>query len=463
MNIKFARTKLYGLIAIVLAGVAPLNAQNLSETYELALQNDPVLKQALAKQSATGESKDQSIARFLPTVSATAASSKEYLHNAKAKNVSGFDFRGRQVNQDYWSNTFNLNITQPVFHWDHWIQLSQSENQIAQAEADYQAELQSLMVKTAEAYFNVLSAQDNLEFAVAEKEAIARQLEQAKQRFEVGIIAITDVNEAQAGYDQAVADEIEASMLVDNRKEALREIIGDQELTLDTLGEQLPLQKPKPDNITSWSDSAELNNFNIISAFNQAEVTRKSIEIQRNGHLPQLDVVASYGVSDVTSSFGFRGDTQAVGLQLNVPLFEGGAVNSRTRQAVFEYEAAKENLTAVKRSIKRQVKDAYRGVVSNISRVEALKAAVTSSETSLEASEAGFEVGTRTMVDVLNEQRNLYRAKWEYARARYNYLINSIKLKQLSSNLTPADLEQINRLLVTNQESAEHKEPEEKS
>ncbi|MGR8941426.1 MAG: TolC family protein, partial [Gammaproteobacteria bacterium] len=160
------------------------------------------------------------------------------------------------------------------------------------------------------------------------------------------------------------------------------------------------------------------------------------------------DIVASYGASDVNSSFGFRGDTQSVGMQLNVPLFEGGAVNSRTRQAQYEYQAARENLVAVKRSVKKQVKDTYRGVITSINRVEALKAAVASAEASFEASEAGLEVGTRTMVEVLLEQRNLYRAKREYARARYDYLINTIKLKQLASNLTPDDLEQISRLLV---------------
>jgi outer membrane protein len=304
------------------------------------------------------------------------------------------------------------------------------------------------MTKTTVAYFNVLSALDNLEFAMAEKESISRQLEQAQQRFEVGIIAITDVNEAQAAFDLAGANEIEAANKLDNENEALKEIIGDQDAVLDTLGELVPLNKPEPANIADWSKTAELNNLNIIAAFNQAEAARKSIEIQRSGHLPKLDMIGAYGVSDVNSSFGFRGDTQSVGVELNVPLFEGGAVNSRTRQAGFEYEAAKENLETVKRSVKRQIKDTFRGVMTDISRVEALKAAVTSAETALESSQAGFEVGTRTMVDVLNEQRNLFKAKRDFARARYDYLINSVKLKQLSSDLTQNDLELLNKLLV---------------
>jgi outer membrane protein len=421
-------------------------AQNLTEIYQLALQNSPVLKQAEAKQSAIGESKDQSIARFLPTLNATAEANRERLHNKKA----GGDFRGNLVNQEFWNQSFKINLNQPLFHWDHWIQLSQADNQIAQAEALYQSELQNLMIKTSEAYFNVLAAQDNLEFTTAEKNAIARQLEQAKRRFEVGLIAITDVHEAQAGYDQALANEIEAANNLDNQKEALREIIGENDASLAPLGEQLPLIKPVPENMNSWSDSAEINNLNIISALNQAEFSRKNIDLQRNGHLPKLDLVASYGASDNNSTFGFRGDTQSVGLQLNVPLFEGGAVNSRTRQASYEYQAAKENLNQKKREVKRQVKDAYRGIISNMSRVDALQSSVNSAQSAFEASEAGFEIGTRTMVDVLNEQRNLYRAKRDYSRTRYDYLINSLKLKYAASNLSTEDISQINRLLVEN-------------
>jgi outer membrane protein len=308
--------------------------------------------------------------------------------------------------------------------------------------------LQKLIVRTTEAYFNVLSAQDTLDLILSEKQSISRQLDQAKQRFEVGLNAITDVYEAQAAFDDAIANEIEAVHDLENKKEALREIIGDNEVKLNSLGATLPLLKPEPANIAAWSDIAETNNFNIISALNKAEYSRKSIDVQRAGHLPQLDMVASYNGSDVNSTSGFRGDAQSVGVQLNVPLFEGGAVNSRTRQASYQYEAAKENLITTKRAVKREVKDAYNGVVSNIGRVEALKTAATSAESALEASEVGLDIGTRTMVDVLTEQKKLYRTKRDFYRSRYDYLINSIKLKQASSELTQIDLEQINRLLV---------------
>lgn len=442
---------LSGFIVVFLTGISPLAyAQDLLEIYELALQNDPALKQSHAGQLAVGESKNQSIANFLPNVSATGISNLSRLTNKRVT------YQGSGI-QKYSDNNFNLNLTQPLFHWEHWIQLSQSDNQLAQAEADYQAELQKLMVKITEAYFNVLSAEDNLEFSRSEKQATARQLEQAKQRFAIGLIDIIEVRETQAAFDGTIANEIEAANNVDNQKEALTEIIGEQDIKLNNLGENIPLAKPEPDDISAWSNSAEVGNFSIISAFNQMEFSRKAIDLQRTGHLPKLDLVASLGEYDTSSNFGLRGSTEVVGVRLNVPLFEGGAVNSRTQQAAYKYQQAKEQLTAAKRAVNRQVKDAYRGITSSISRVEALKTAVSSAETALQATQAGFEVGVRTLVEVLNEQRNLYRAKRDYSRTRYDYLLNSIKLKQAASSLAQEDLEQINRLLVANSAASKEK------
>ncbi|WP_292431462.1 TolC family outer membrane protein [Methylobacter sp.] len=448
---QVAASYLSGFIIVFLTGISPIvSAQDLLEIYELALQNDPVLKQAYAGQLAVGESKNQSIANFLPNVSATGVSNMNRLDN------KGATFQGSGL-QNYVDNNFTVNLTQPLIHWEHWIQLSQSDNQIAQAEADYQSELQKLMVKITEAYFNVLSAEDNLEFSRAEKQAIARQLEQAKQQFAIGLIGITESHQAQAAFDRAVADEIEATNNVDNQKEALTAIIGEQNIVLSNLGGIIPLVRPEPDDIMAWSDSAEIGNFSIISAFNQMEFSRKAIDLQRNGHLPKIDMIASVGQYDTTSTFGLQGSQETVGLRLNVPLFEGGAVNSRVDQASYKYEQAKENLTATKRTVKRQVKDAYRGVTTSISRVEALKVAVSSAEIALQATEAGFEVGVRTLVEVLDEQRNLYRAKRDYSRSRYDYLLNTVKLKQASSSLAQEDLQQINRLLVASSASRHEK------
>ncbi len=410
------------------------------ETYQLALENDPLLKQALANRKATDEIKYQNIAQMLPQISGRAESNFNRLNNKK------FNFQGQGV-QEYYEHSYTLNLTQPLFHWEHWVQLSQADNQIAQAEAQYLAEQQNLITRTSEAYFNILAAQDALEFTIAEKNAIAQQLEQAEQRFKVGLIAITDVHEARAGYDKARADEIAAINEVDNAKEALREIIGDQDILLSTLAMEIPLSSPEPSDIEKWSQNAQEQNLEIISVFNETEVARKKIALERSGHLPQLDLVASHRESDNNSSFGLRGDVQQVGLQLNVPIFEGGGVYFRTRQAEQQYIQAKEKLIAKKRQIERQVKDAYRGVISSISQVEALKASVVSAESALEATEAGFDVGTRTMIDVLTATRNLTRAKSDHSTARYQYIINSIKLKQSASILKVEDILAINAYL----------------
>ncbi len=434
MKTKFAT------IFFLTACFTSTHAQNLIEIHQLAVQNDPVLKQAHLNQYSAGETKAQSIAIMLPTISATGKSSSDRINNTKS------NFQSAGV-QNYWNHGFTVNFSQPIFYWQHWIQLDQSSNRIAKAEADYQAEKQNLMVKTVEAYFNILAAQDNLTFSTAELEAINKQLEQAQQRFDVGLIAITDVYEAQAGFDQARSDQINATNNVGDSKEALLEIIGEADLVLQTLSESVQLSPPMPNNILEWAKIADTNNLKIISTLNQAEIARKDISLQNSDHLPTLDIIASYGVQDVNSTFGSRGDTQSVGLQLNIPLFQGGLVNSRSKQAHYDYKIAKASLLATKRQVKREIRNAFRNINTSIYRVKALKAAVTSAESSLEATLAGAEVGTRTMVDVLSQQRNLYRAKRDYSRTRYDYLINGVKLKQAASSLTEQDLALINQYL----------------
>ncbi len=429
---------------ILFSLVRPVSAQDLLETYHLALKHDPQLRKAYFTQFSVAESKSQSIAQMLPTLSASASSSRERLSSKK----DNFRTAGTQ---HFWNNSFSINFSQPVFHWDHWVQLSQSGNRIAQAEAEYKAERQYLIVRITEAYFDILSAQDNLAFTVSEQMAIEQQREQARQRFDVGLIAITDVYQAQAAYDQAVADQIDAENLLADSKEALREIIGDNEVTLQALASDLIFHPPEPNNIAEWSRIAETKNLTIIAAFNQVEVYRKNIAIQQSAHIPTLDLVANYNLRDVTSTFGQRGDSQLIGLQFNLPLFQGGLVFSQTRQAHYDFQVAKENLLSTQRLIKRQLRNAFRDVISSLSRVHALKAAVISSDSSLQASEAGLEIGSQTMVDVLAEQRNLYRAKRDYARSRYDYLVNGVKLKQAASSLTEDDLQRINQYLVKQQ------------
>ena len=432
------------LVTLCLASI-PLHtayAEDLMEIYQLAVQNDPEFRISDINQSVAGESKSQSIAQMLPNLALSASSNRQRVQSIRG----GFSISGTGL-QHYWDSALSISLKQPVFNWGHWVQLDQSENKIAQAEAEYQAKQQNLMTRSAEAYFNILAAQDNLEFVDAEKKAIEKQLEQAKQRFDVGIIAITDVYEAQAAYDRALAAVIEAENQLDNSKEVLREIIGEHPADLKKLAPEIPLNTPLPDDISAWANTAESNNFSIVAQINQAEYVRKNIELQESKHLPTLDFVAQYRQLDNGNQVGFRGDNESFGLQLNVPLFEGGGTLSRTRQAQYEYESAKEELIKIKRSVTREVKDAYRGVLASIRQVHALKTTTESGELAVEAAEAGLEVGTRTMVDVLAIQRNLYKAKSDYARSRYDYLINGIKLKQAAGSLSNEDLLQVNQYL----------------
>jgi outer membrane protein len=416
--------------------------QDLARVFKLALENDPKFQQAKDVRNATLETKPQAIARLLPFLTAGGGTSWNYLNNLKA----GFQGFGLQR---YFDHGFDVNLNQPVFHWDYWVQLSQSENQIARAEAEYQNALQDLMVRTIRAYLNIVLAEDTLRFAIAEKESLARQLEQAQQRFNVGLIAITDVLEAQAGFDGALSREIFAENNVDNSIEALREIIGAYNGKLVPLPDNIPLLKPEPLDINRWAFSADSQNLNIIAAQNQAEVARKTIELQRSGHFPTVDVVGNYSLQDNSSTFGLRGDIGSVGVRVNLPIYEGGAVNSRTREALHNYNAAKDNLLVVRRQVARQVKDAYRGVISTISQVEALKATVKSSMSALEATKAGFEVGTRTTVDVVNEQRNLFQAQNRLSEARNGYVLNWVSLKESASSLSENDIKTLNDILLS--------------
>ena len=417
-------------------------AQDLVQIYQLALESDTVLKQAETNRMAIGENEDQAIAKLLPTLGLSANSAWNRLTNTKSRPT----FQGAGT-QEYWDNGFTLNLTQPVFHWDYWVELTQADNQIAQAEALYQDEVQSLMVRVSEAYFNILAAEESLAFTQAEKEAIEQQLEQAEQRFNVGLIAMTDVYEARAAFDKAVAELIRMQNELDNNKERLREIIGPVEFNLLALNAHLPLNSPEPNNSDEWGKIAENQNLKVLAALNDAEVSRKAIELQQSGHYPTVDIVGAYTLTDNNSSFGLRGDQERIGVQLNLPLFAGGMVNSRTRQAQYRYVQAKEKLNGVRRAVDRQVKDAYRGVISSIGQVNALQASVTSMQNALEATEAGLEVGTRTMVDVLKNQSDLYEAKRNYARARYDYLINGLKLKQSASVVNVQDVAAINQLI----------------
>lgn len=441
-------TKFLLALALALASAPSAQAQNLLSIYELALQHDPKLREAQANRDAALESRPQSIARLLPTISLQGQLNRNSVLSKFGSSQLAFIAGARNVG--FWNSSATINLTQPVYHHDLWVRLAQADNQVAEAEANFAAEQQNLMLRTAQAYFNVLLAQDTLEFARAERRAIGRQLQQAKARFEVGLIPITDVHEAQAGFDRAEASAIAAANDLENAKEALREIVGEYAGDLDGLMPDSPLDSPKPDNIEAWSNEALRNNLAIIAAENSAESAKKNIDLQFAGHLPSVDLVGSAGFTDTNRPFGIPTESQVIGMEVNVPVFAGGGVTSQVRQARHLYEAAQERLDTQRRAVGRQVKNAFRGIATSISQVRALQAAVASAQSAVEANEAGFQVGTRTMVDVVTEQRNLFQTLRDYAKTRYDYLINSLSLKQAASSLQTEDLARINTWLSQN-------------
>jgi outer membrane protein len=256
------------------------------------------------------------------------------------------------------------------------------------------------------------------------------------------------VQEAQAGYDRSVANEILAENAIDNAREALREVTGDYQTELTPLGTNMPLVSPQPEIIEEWTQISQEQNMRVIATRHELETVRQTINIQQSGHLPTLDIVARKGFDSGGGRFGgTQIDATSIGLELNMPLFQGGLVNSRTREARHRYDEALERLEQQFRSAQRQTREAYLGVVSGVSQVKALDQAVTSSQTALLATEAGFEVGTRTAVDLVASQRVLLQAKRDYARARYDYILNTLRLKQAAGTLSPDDLKEINSWL----------------
>ncbi len=429
-------------IALLLAstltfGAPSASAENLLELYQQAVQSDPTFRAAAADLRARMEAKPQSRSVLLPNVGIVGAYSRER-----------FDPRDSSTNYST-NQSYTLQLRQSLFRYDQYLQLGQADSLIAQAQADYAIASQDLILRVADAYFATLAAQDTLQFAVAEKNAITRQLDQAQQRFDVGLTAITDVHEAQAAYDLAVSREIDAQAQVDNAYEALRELTGSKPKTIAPLVGELPLVKPDPEAPDQWVDTALQQNLSLVSAMAALAVSQEEVKVQRAGHLPTLDLTADYGYQD--QNFGgiatIERDDASIGLELNLPIYQGGLTSSRTREARERFQQAQAQVDAARRNAERQVRDAYRGVTTDISQVKALNQALQSSRTALRAQEAGLEVGTRTIVDVLNAQRTLYGSERDRAQARYTYLLNGLRLKQAAGILGPDDLAQINTRL----------------
>ena len=417
--------------AAALADVEPLD---LVDAYRLAGENDPAFQAAGARRDAAAEAVGAARAELMPSVSLNGSGDARFQ-----------DLKGRDPDSSG-PLSVSLDLTHPLYRRDLHIRLDRAQTGEEKAELDYAASRQALILRVSTGYFGVLNALDKFRLAQTNREAIAQQLRQAQQRFEVGLIAITDVEEAKARFDLASAGELEAKNALDNARELLREVTGEYPEELAPLGEEIPLAMPDPPDIDQWTRTALERNLALQSAKFNVTIADEDIRLAQAGGTPVLNLVGRVGANRVVSNDTFQPESTSasVGVQLRMNLFTGGRVTAATAEARARHRQRLHERERARREAVRTTREAYLGVESGIAQVQALAQAVVSSQSALDAVEAGFEVGTRTSVDVLDAQRDLFEARNRLTESRYAYILNALRLREASGTLDAADLETIN-------------------
>ena len=440
--------KIYTKLFIALLITGNVSSESLLDIYNEALDNDPTFKAAEYSYLADKELKVQGRAALLPSLTLSGSTNwNEYYQN-------------KELQQQYNSFSTSARVSQPLFRLDTWFQYRQSKSLTDAAEADFAFEQQNLLVRTAELYFGVLRAIDNLNAAISEEKAIKKQLDQAKQRFEVGLSAITGVQEAQLAYDLSKASRIRTEGSLYSARESLNALIGREIFSLNELGDGLLIELPTPNSKEKWVELALENNYQLKAAYLRKKAAKSSARSVASNHLPKIDIVGSQSESE-TNQFNYEGfniNGQGIpvpsitgrrnySIQLSMPLFQGGAVNSRRKQAYSQYERANENTLFTERRIIQEVRSQFSNVLTLVANVNAQKQAVVSATSALEATQVGYKVGTRNVVDLLQAEKNLYSAEKNLANAKYDYILSNLKLSLASGTITPADIVKINNLL----------------
>ncbi|MBL4783662.1 MAG: TolC family outer membrane protein [Porticoccaceae bacterium] len=442
LSFKRIFTATFCLLLPALTIAQPLD---LNRAYQFALKHDAGLHAAYNQLMASKELSPQALADLLPSINATASS-----HDVRQESESSFSGGGKNTGQ-FRDEGFSVSLRQPLFNWASLVRYKQASKQVSRAEAKYRLAEQELILRLTERYLDALQAEANFALANDDVNAFTRQLDQAKLRFEVGLIAITDVHNAQAKYDLAVATQIAAQNNLYSKQEALREIIQTDELRLALLADSFPINSPEPNNMADWETLAAQQNLAIEMAKHDVAIAKKEVAINQSGHYPTIDIVASHNYNETGGgSFGntgFRNETDRLGLELNMTLFAGGKTLSLTRQAAFKHQQSLDILQALQRATLRETRDAFRGVTTSMRRINALEQAIVSNKSSLNANELGLEVGTRTIVDVLDAQSNLSRAKLQLIAAKKNYILNVLTLKGSTGSLSKIDIAKLNQFL----------------
>lgn len=439
------KTLLSLLLGASLSAVAL--ADDLSTVYQLALENDPVVNRAKAEKELAFSGIKLSRAALLPQISGSVSFS-----TGSRDNLDFTDTGINVITTDNESLRMGLNLSMSLYDHANWLGMDRAEKVAQQGDANLGAALQQLIVRSTNAYLAVLREQDNVEFVKAELRAIERQLEQTKQRFEVGLTAITDVHEAQANFDNTNARLILAENTLELRLEELREITGqyhDDIAVLDTT--MFSATQPNPERVDAWLELAKESNLTLLAQRLAKDIAKEDIDAATSGHYPTLSLNASMDQTDNTfNDFDLpTTDSESIGITLNIPIYEGGATQIGVERARSNYVIASENLELTYRQTVRSVRSSFNAVKASISRIRALEQSVVSADSALKATEAGFDVGTRTIVDVLNSTRNLFDARRNLADARYGFISAIVNLKASAGTLTEQDLKDINKVLKT--------------
>jgi outer membrane protein len=435
-------------LPLILAGcfaTGLAHGADLLGVYRDAVAYDAQFAAARAALAAGQEKLPQGRSGLLPTIGLSANSTWNDIDTTRRVNGAA------TTTTQYNSNGWTVQLTQPLFRWQNWVSYNQSELAVAQAEAQFVAARQDLIVRVAQAYFDVLLAQDVLATAKAQKVAIAEQLESAKRNFEVGTATITDTHEAQARFDLTSAQEIAAENDLAVKRQALRSVIGKEPEGLKNLRNGVQLAGPQPADINKWVELAEAGSASVQIYQALSEIAQREVEKQRAGHYPTLDLVATHGKSgsgfSSTTGSGTDSKSNTIGVQLSIPLFAGGATVSRDREAVALKEKAAADLDNARRTAALNVRQAYLGVSSGLAQVKAYEAAITSSQSAVDSNKLGYEVGVRINIDVLNAQSQLYDTRQKLAKARLDTLGALLKLKAAAGTLGEEDVAAINALL----------------
>jgi outer membrane protein len=438
--VALALTAHFGLAFATVAA-----AEDLLQIYREAQQADPAIAAARANWNATQEKLPQARAGLLPNVGLNASANtndNRTTIKAEPRSVTANGFQ---------TSSYLVSASQPIFRYQNLVAYDQAKTVVEQADYTLALAQQDLILRVATAYFDVLLAQFNIELAEAQKAAVAENLAQAKRNFEVGVATITDTNEAQAKYDQIVASEITTRNEFDNRLTALRAIIGRLPQSLKRLGAGFQPQLPEPNQADYWVDRALKENLGVRSAQSTFEIATLEVDRQKAGHYPTLDLVGSVGQSYQTGSivndFDVTGRTAALGLAFNLPIYQGGFVNSKVREAIALQDSARQSLEGARRVALFNAQTGFAGVNSAAAAVKAFEQAAKSADVAYQSNKLGQEVGVRTNLDVLNTQQNVFTARRDLAQAYFSYLIGTLRLKSAIGTLNEQDLEDINRRL----------------